>query len=228
MPDQALDGAPANGIPWINPAMQQRVTWRDGDIVVSVPVKSGTTWMMNIVHQLRSGGDPNFADIYTEVPWLEFVPGPDSRIEDLVAAFDHMPHGRRRAFKTHSGPGDLPSQAPGSGVDVRYLVMARNPDEAVASILPFIQGHSDLWFEKWDLPKAEVVPPDLGALVMGMGDTLAGAVFGFVAAWWPLRNQPNVLLMHFAHLKRDHEGSVRRVADFLDCAPSDEEWTAIL
>ena len=28
--------------------------WREGDIVVSVPGKSGTTWTMNIVHQLRT------------------------------------------------------------------------------------------------------------------------------------------------------------------------------
>ena len=43
-------------IPWIDVTMQQQVAWRDGDIVISVPVKSGTTWMMNIVHQLRSRG----------------------------------------------------------------------------------------------------------------------------------------------------------------------------
>lgn len=228
MSDPVLDTAPPAGIPWINPAVQQQVTWRDGDIVVSVPVKSGTTWMMNIVHQLRSGGDAEFDDVYLEVPWLEFVPGPDSEVEDLVAAFDAMPHEGRRALKTHSAPGDLPYQAPGSGVDVRYVVVARNPDEAVASILPFLHGHSEAWFDKWGIAKAEMIPPDLDALVMGMGDTLAGAVFGFVAAWWPLRNRPNVLLVHFADLKRDHEGSVRCVADFLGFAPTDHEWAAIL
>jgi hypothetical protein len=228
MSDQELDTAPPEGIPWINPVIQQQVTWRDGDIVVSVPVKSGTTWMMNIVHQLRSGGDADFADVYLEVPWLEFVPGPESRIEDLVAGFDAMPHDRRRAMKTHSAPGDLPYQEPGSGADVRYVVVARNPDEAVASVLPFLQGHTEAWFDKWGISKAEMLPPDLASLVMGMGDTLAAAVFGFVAAWWPLRNQPNVLLVHFADLKRDHEGSVRRVADFLGFAPTDAEWGKVL
>jgi hypothetical protein len=54
----------AQGAPWVNPAIQQRVAWRDGDIVVSVPMKSGTTWTMNIVHQLRSGGDPDLEDVY--------------------------------------------------------------------------------------------------------------------------------------------------------------------
>src|SRR5262249_38320023 len=59
---------------WIDAEIQQRVEWRDGDVVVSVPVKSGTTWTMNIVHQLREGGDPHFEDLYVEVPWLELVP----------------------------------------------------------------------------------------------------------------------------------------------------------
>jgi len=49
---------------------------RDGDVVISVPVKSGTLWTMNIVHQLRSGGDRDFDDVYRDVPWLEIVPAP--------------------------------------------------------------------------------------------------------------------------------------------------------
>jgi hypothetical protein len=47
-----------SGAPWINLDMQKQMAWRDGDIVISVPLKSGTNWMLNIVHQLRSGGDP--------------------------------------------------------------------------------------------------------------------------------------------------------------------------
>src|SRR5258708_10978191 len=99
------DGA---GIPWINTSLQQQIEGRDGDIVVSVPPKSGTTWTMNIVHQLRSGGDPTFVDIYAEVPWLEIVPGPDRALDELVAAFDAMPRDRRRAFKSHAAPPTLP------------------------------------------------------------------------------------------------------------------------
>ena len=78
------NGPPAGPPPWINDTMQQKIEWRNGDIVVSVPPKSGTTWMMNIVHQLRSGGDPAFADIYHEVPWLEFVPRPIWQTEASV------------------------------------------------------------------------------------------------------------------------------------------------
>ena len=83
------------GVPWVNPEIQQRVKWRAGDIVASVPMKSGTTWTMNIVHQLRSGGDSSFRDIYEEMPWLELVPGPGVTPEDILAAFDALPRSQR-------------------------------------------------------------------------------------------------------------------------------------
>ena len=62
-------GPPKGGLPpWLNPQIQADVAMRDGDIWISVPVKSGTNWMMNIVHQLLTGGDANFDSIYGVVP----------------------------------------------------------------------------------------------------------------------------------------------------------------
>src|SRR5690606_32138949 len=87
-------------VPWTDPTMQHAVRWRDGDIVISVPVKSGTTWTMNIVHQLRSGGDPDLECVYAEVPWLELLPSPTVTREEVIARFDALPSERRRAFKT--------------------------------------------------------------------------------------------------------------------------------
>jgi aryl sulfotransferase len=225
----SADGPPEEGgIPWIDPTMQQEVRWRDGDIVISVPAKSGTTWTMNIVHQLRSGGDPDFADVYAEVPWLEFVTSPTADRAELVAAFERLPHDRRRAFKSHSAPPDLPYVDPGSGTDVRYVVTVRNPDEAVASMRPFIAAHSNAWFDLWQIPKGEIVGPDLPTFFEHMGPMLVGGIFGFIAAWWPLRHQPNVHLVHFNDLKREPEASVRSIADFLGFDPTEEQWAEVL
>jgi aryl sulfotransferase len=226
---QGPGGPPEDlAIPWIDVTMQQEVAWRDGDVVISVPVKSGTTWTMNIVHQLRSGGDGDFADIYEEVRWLEFVPSPAAGREELLAAFEQLPWDRRRAFKTHSAPPDLPYLAPGGGPDVRYVVVVRHPDEAVASMRPFIAGHTDAWFDLWQIPKAEVVGPDLATFVEMMAAPMMGAIFGFIAAWWDLRDHDNVLLLHFNDLKREPEATVRRVAEFLEFEVADDAWPAIL
>jgi aryl sulfotransferase len=217
------------GVPWVNPELQQRVKWRNGDIVISVPVKSGTTWTMNIVHQLRSGGDPDLDDIYSDVPWLELVPGPGNTPDALVEAIDSMPEHRRRAFKTHSAPSTLPYHAPGSGTDVQYVVIIRNPDEVLASFYPFLNAHSEQWFSLWGIDKQEFVPPDIDACFENFGKAmLPGGLFGFLSAWWPLRHESNVLLMHFSDMKRDHEGSVRKIASFLGYEPTTEQWSAIL
>lgn len=221
--------ADEQGVPWIDAEIQQRVGWRDGDIVVSVPVKSGTTWTMNIVHQLRSGGDPDLDDIYLEVPWLEFLGGPATSAERVVRMIDSMPAHRRRAFKTHSAPETLPYQPPESGRDVRYVVVMRNPDEVLASFFPFIRAHADEWFSLWGIDRNEFVPPDLDTFFETLGKSiLPDGLFGFLAAWWPLRERANVLLLHYADMKRDHEGSVRRIADFLGFEPAGGQWPAIL
>jgi hypothetical protein len=222
-------GEPGGLPPWIDVTIQQRIRWRDGDIVVAVPPKSGTTWTMNIVHQLRSGGDAEFPDIYTEVPWIEFVPGPGRSTDDLVAGFDAMPDHRRRAFKSHAAPPTLPFQRAGVDPDVRYVVVVRNPDEALASFRPFLAAHSDAWFDLWEVPRDAIVGPDLETFFAGVGsEALVPMVFGFVASWWPLRHEPNVLLLHYADLKRDRESAVRRIAEFLGFQPTDAQWPAIL
>lgn len=223
------DPPTGGGPPWIDPTIQQLIGWRDGDIVVSVPAKSGTTWTMNIVHQLRSGGDADFDDVYEEVPWIEFVPHPNLDREELARGFDQMPDHRRRAFKTHSAPGALPYFAPGDDPDVKYVVVVRNPDEAIASLRPFIASHSDAFLDRWGAPRDALVGPDLESFVevftdMGMID----GFFSFVDAWWPLRNNANVHLTHFADLKADHEGSVRRMSEFLELPVTDEQLDAVL
>jgi len=221
--------SPAGGPPpWIDPAMQQHLAWRDGDIVIAVPPKSGTTWTMNIVHQLLTGGDGEFADIYAEVPWIEFVTRPGMPVAELQARLAAMPADRPRAFKTHSAPPALPYVAPGAGPALRYLLVMRNPEEAMVSMWPFMGQHSDALLDAWGVPRAAVSWPDFASFYDTMGrSALCGALFGFLAAWWPLRHASNVLCLHYNDMKRDHAGSLRRIAAFLNLAPGVDAWPRI-
>ncbi len=223
------DGRP-HGPPWIRPAIQQKIAWRNDDIVISVPPKSGTTWTMNIVHQILTGGTADFEDIYAEVPWIEFVGDPaltDQDIADRVAA---MPVGRRRAFKTHSAPPEVPFLPAGAGRDVKYVVVFRNPEEALVSFRPFLAKHSPDWHALWKLPPGVMERPDFPSFYREVIDAqgMQGRFFGFLAAWWPFRHEPNVLFLHFSDMKRDHEGAIRRIADFLGVTPTPADWAAIL
>lgn len=222
MADSNQDEAP--GI-WLNQDIQQQVRWRTGDIVVSVPAKSGTTWTMNIVHQLRTGGDREFEDIYAEVPWLEFVDHPRRTVAEILARINAMPAAPRRAFKSHSPPPLLPFVD-----EVQYVVVARNPEEAIASLKPFMDMHEPAWLDLWKVPRELFVTPDFDTFYHRslVSETLPAMFFGFMAQWWPLRDRPNVLFLHFADLKRDHEGSIRKIAEFLGFTPTAEQWPTIL
>jgi hypothetical protein len=44
------------------------------DVFISSAGKSGSTWLMNTVHEIRTKGRPEpFRDIYEEVPFVEFM-----------------------------------------------------------------------------------------------------------------------------------------------------------
>ncbi len=221
---------PSAGPPWIQPAIQQQIKWRDGDIVISVPAKSGTTWTMNIVHQLLNGGTADFQDIYAEVPWIEFLGHPEQPFQDVLDRVDAMPTDRRRAFKTHSAPPAVPFIRDGSGQDVKYLVVFRNPEEALVSFRPFLDQHSDDWFELWQVSKEETCCQDFPSFYKDVIDArgMQGMFFGFLAAWWPLRDAPNVLFLHYSDMKLDHEAAIRKVAAFLGIEPGPDRWPAIL
>lgn len=230
MNDAKGNAAPRQGPPWIVPEIQRNIEWRDGDIVISVPPKSGTTWTMNIVYQLLSGGTADFRDIYEEVPWIEFLSHPGQPHQEVLDRVDAMPRSRRRAFKTHSPPPEVPFMSGGAGKDVKYIAVFRNPEEALVSFWPFIDKHSDEWFDLWQMPREALYRPDFPSFYAEVIDShgMQGAFFGFLSAWWALREEPNVLFIHFSDMKRDHEASIRKIAKFLDVEPSIDQWSAIL
>ena len=230
---------------WFNPPLQKKVAYRSGDTIIAVPAKSGTTWTMNIFHQLRTGGDAAFQDIYAEVPWPEFKERPDQPDEELIDRWAALPTNVPRAFKTHSQPGDGPGDFATFRDDMKYVVVVRNPEEAIVSFKPFLAAHSlELWKlwgavdqrEKFLKPNFEafykecVLPgfPNMPPEAVPPGGLLTMLFFGFINGWWPLRHKKNVLLIHFNEMKNDHEGSVRKIAAHLGFEPTAEQWPKIL
>jgi len=49
-----------------------------------------------------------------------------------------------------------------------------------------------------------------------------------VRTWWEYRHLPNVLFVHFANLKRDMPGQMRRIAGFLDVTVDEAQWDSTL
>lgn len=234
---------------WFHPPLQTKVELRAGDTIIAVPAKSGTTWTMNIFHQLRTGGDPDFKDIYAEVPWPEFKERPDQPDEELLERWRQLPS--PRAFKSHSMPGPDGKPLPEMGAfatfrdDVKYVVVMRNPEEAVVSFKPFLEAHNPKLWELWGAAEMRdkfvkptfqqffdecVLPgfPNMPPEAVPPGGLLTMLFFGFANGWWPLRNKPNVLMLHFNDMKADHEATIRKIAAFLGFEPTAEQWPRVL
>jgi len=211
---------------WINATIQSKIAWRPDDVVISVPGKSGTTWSMNIVYQLREKGSRNFHDIYEEVKWIEVLESPTATEEDMVKKIDGWSPDRPRAFKTHSSPPDLPFRD-----DVKYLVVVRNPEEVMVSLKAFLSKLSPEFLKWWGLPGEMLQFPDLDSFYNGFikAAKLDEKLFQFVAEWWKLRHKPNVFMIHYSEMVKDHEGSIKKISDFLGYGPyTNDEWETIL
>lgn len=225
-----MNPQPGGGMPpWIAPQRQNEVAARDGDVWVSVPIKSGTNWTMNIVHQLLTGGDASFDSIYRVVPWPEFTERPGQPVHEVIDRIDALPAEKRRVFKSHSAPPDLPFVKAGEGKDVKYVVVCRNPEEALVSFKIFLERHTDDFFGMWQMAKSALTRPDFPTFYREVAAEggMQEMFFGFVASWWPLRHEPNVLLMHFNDMKKDLAGTLRKIASFLEIEPGEAEWAAI-
>jgi len=223
--------------------LQKKVEYRAGDTIISVPQKSGSTWTTNIVHQLRTGGDEDFKDICSEIPWLELRERPNQPDEELLERWSALQH--PRCFKTHSFPGDSPGACVSYRENLKYIVVFRNPDEAIVSLQSFFEKMSIKNWELWGAlsQREKFIHPDFPTffekcVINGMphmppemvppGGVITMFYLSFINGWWPLRNKPNVLMLHFNDMKSEHELTVRKIAKFLGIDLTKEKFSKVI
>ena len=91
------------------------------DVFVCTADKSGTTWVQQICHGLRSGGDMNFEEIGLVSPCLEMAH--DYGYKDLEAPQPYAP----RMYKTHLWYHSCPKGAGKYIVVCRYVLLVHSP-----------------------------------------------------------------------------------------------------
>ena len=99
---------------------------RSDDVIVVTPQKCCTTWMPQILHQLRSGGDMFFDEISNVVPFIEHAY--DLEI-DVNADHNYRP----RCYKSHAWYPYCPKGA-------KYIVIYREPCAAFYSSFNYMKG----------------------------------------------------------------------------------------
>ncbi len=188
--------------------------FRDDDIIIATYAKSGTTWTQQIVAQLVFGGGetPAVAEIS---PWLDLRVPPKEVKLPMVEAQTH-----RRFLKTH-----LPVDALVFSPRARYLYIGRDGRDVVWSLHNHHARANALWYQLLNDTPGRVGPPiepptaDTRQYFLDWLERDGHPFWPFwenVRSWWAVRHLPNVLMLHYAELKADLPGQMRRIADFLD------------
>jgi hypothetical protein len=177
---------------------------RDGDIIIVGPPKSGTTWMQQILHQIRTKGDESFTDIY-DVTWN--INNPARHWDfNLNAEQRYNP----RIFKHHEAYGIIESTD-----KQKHIVIIRDPYDAAYSFSKFING-----FFGGD---KEISDEDMSEMMEMMHHDNASGNFLIISTWWEHRNDPNVLFLFYDDLKRDLQLVIKKISEFIEIPLTDEE-----
>lgn len=176
---------------------------RPTDVIISPFGKCGTTWLQQIFHTLRTGGDMDFDDISRVVPWIETA-------ELLGLDIEAPQRAEPRGFKSHLAFDDIPPGAKG-------IVSFRDPRDAFVSLYRFFEG--------WFFEPGTISIREFAANWVGGPDDGGNGYWRHLLSWWAQRDNPNVLILSYAAMNDDPEGHVRKVADFCGL-PLDEALLA--
>ncbi|WP_307814523.1 sulfotransferase domain-containing protein [Glycomyces sp. YM15] len=204
---------------------------RDGDIILSTRSKHGTTWTQMICALLVFQTPELPAPLPALSPWLDWTIEPE---DEVFARLDAQGH--RRFIKTHTPLDGIPFHP-----QARYIVVARHPLDAAVSL--YHQG-SNLIRERIAELTGEPVPeakrgprPELHDWLVGWTrsgndpreapDMLPG-VMAHLGDAWRRRDEPNLLLVHYADLAADLEGEMRRIAAWLDIEVDEARWPELV
>jgi Sulfotransferase domain/Coenzyme PQQ synthesis protein D (PqqD) len=162
---------------------------RPDDVFLVTYPRSGTTWMQMVLYQLTTDGGMDFPHIAEYCPWFE-------RSLKAATAFETRPS--PRIFKSH-----LPYRKVPKG-PCKYIYVARNGKDVAVSYY-----HLNRTYNSYEGDFARFFDLFLA------GKTPFGCWLEHVQEWWAHRDDPNVLFLTYEELKRDLEGSIRRIAAFI-------------
>jgi aryl sulfotransferase len=200
--------------------------FRNDDIVIATYAKSGTTWTQQIVAQLLFNGQEGL-NVSEMSPWMDLrIP---SKAEKL-AAVEAQSH--RRFLKTH-----LPVDALVFSPQAKYLYIGRDGRDVVWSLYNHHANANEMFYDIINNTPDRVGPPlepPPSSIRQYFHDWLEGDGYPFwslwenLRSWWAIKHLPNVLFLHYAQLKQDLPGQMRRIAEFLEIPIDETRWDAIV
>jgi aryl sulfotransferase len=200
--------------------------FRDDDIIISTYAKSGTTWMQQIISQLIFNGQAGLP-VADMSPWMDLRVPPVPVKMQIVEAQEH-----RRFLKTH-----LPIDALVFSPKAKYIYMGRDGRDVLWSLYNHHCSANEKWYGTMNQTPGLVGPPmgkPEGDIKEYFNNWLNNDGYPFwslwenVNSWWSIRELPNILFVHFANLKKDMPGEIRKIAAFLEIPINESTWDKIL
>lgn len=212
----------ADTAPWAD------VPLRDDDVIVTVPSKSGTTWMQTLVALLLFDGVPD-QPVYDLSPWLDMHTRTAAEVLALLDAQEH-----RRFIKTHAPLDGLPWHD-----DVTYVTVGRDPRDVFVSMLAHganldrqrtrairvATAGEDAPDDPW--PDSDD-PRDLVTAFLTIEqypdhtDVNLANVLHHLRLAWEARDRDNVHLTHYVDLRADLVGEMLLLRDVLGVDRDDD------
>jgi hypothetical protein len=214
-------------------------TFRDGDIIISTPPKCGTTWTQMICALLifQKPDLPTALDLIS--PWLEMLL---RARDDVVADLEAQRH--RRFIKSHTPFDGLPYDE-----RVTYVCVGRDPRDvalswdnhvsnldfpALLALREAVVGNDDLaeLMQKMQAPAPSLHerfwqwvddPTPVTDSPAGLASTL-----NHLSTFFESRMLKNIVLLHFAELKADPEGQMRKLAVRLGIEVAEDLWPELV
>ncbi|MBW2222608.1 MAG: sulfotransferase domain-containing protein [Deltaproteobacteria bacterium] len=194
-------------------------TTRASDVFCATAAKCGQTWLMTLMHHLRTRGqDPNLGGggLLELTPWLELprsmaAEGEHYQVGDRLTELEAFPD--PRVFKMHVLWDEIPRPA---GSRSRVVTITRDPRDVPYSMFrhtlgsrrgPDIADDFDAYFNRW---------------------MKFGYYFKVVRSFWPHRDDPLLLWLRYEDLQRDLEQQAWRLVRFLGWPVSEAEMAQVL
>ena len=203
---------------------------RASDIVISTAYKSGTTWTQAILANLIFKDEKNFPR-----PPLEMFHWVDMRIPPIESLNELEEQTHRRVLKSH-----LPATALPIYKEIKYVVVGRDPRDVFMSLYNHWGSFTSSVMEKFNSFPEQKLPPLPEDLNKTFEDWITKGSFPWeedgypfwsffyhIQTWWELRHLPNVYFLHYADLKRDISGEIRKLADFCEIEIVEEDLQTI-
>ncbi len=204
----------------------------EGDIVVADPFKAGTTWTQRIVQQILHNGEEKQGGLSDTSPWLDSSWGDHTAM--LAVLKEQREAGKRRVIKSH-----LPANALPISPEARYVFVGRNGKDLGISFHNYLYNFSAPTMDTINRIHAEwspgaaplVIPEEMQVFFDRWLDTDGYDccdLLDIMKSWWELRDEPNVLLLHYSQLKHDLPGQIARLAQFFGIDPASLRMDAIV